>query len=427
MANEVVCIIGLGYVGLPLAVAFANEKIEVTGFDVNKRRIEELKRNYDRTNEVDEKQLKRVRINFSYNENEIKKADFIIMCLPTPINDKKEPDMSALKAASATVGKNLKKNAIVIVESTVYPGVTEEILVPIIEKNSNLKCGVEFKIAYSPERINPGDKEHTIDKVTKVVSAIDNESLEKVSDLYKKIAKAGIFKAKNIKTAEAAKVIENIQRDLNIALMNELAMLFEKMDINTKDVVEAAATKWNFHKYTPGLVGGHCIPTDPYYLVHKAKELNFKTHVILAGRDVNNQMPSYVAGITIKALNEVNKETSKCKILILGLTFKENVKDVRTSPADELIKALKKNKAQVVGYDPIIDENEKKLFKIKMLDEFDSKKMDAIIIMSPHRQFAGLSFDKIKREMNSKPIIIDIKGFFEKMHLASKGFIYKKL
>ena len=324
--NEViVCVVGLGYVGLPLAIEFS-KSLKVIGFDIDNEKIKALN-NKAHPN-----------ILFTNDPKEISKADFVIIAVPTPVTKSKEPDLSYVKSASKIVSVNLKRGSVVILESTVYPGVTEEVMGPILE-NSGLKCGKDFKIAYSPERINPGDDEHALRTIIKVVSGMDEETTEAVAELYKKVA-SNIFKAKSIKIAEAAKVIENIQRDLNIALMNELSLIFEKMGLSKRDVIETAATKWNIHRHYPGLVGGHCIPVDPYYLVHKAEELDYHPKVILAGRDINDYMPKHVAEITIKALNKAEKVIKGSKVLLMGLTYKENVRDTRESPARGIIKEL---------------------------------------------------------------------------------------
>ena len=325
--DEIVCIVGLGYVGLPLAKAFSRH-LKVIGYDVDEEKVKEL------NGENEDENLR-----FTMDELKIGEADFVLIAVPTPVTKFKEPDLSFVKSAAKTVGKNLKKGAIVVLESTVYPGVTEEIVKPILEEKSGMKCGADFKIGYSPERINPGDDEHTLNKITKVVAGMDDETTEILAELYGLIT--NVYKAKDIKTAEAAKVIENIQRDLNIALMNELAIIFHKMGLDTKAVLEAASTKWNFHRYSPGLVGGHCIPVDPYYLVYKAKELGYHPQVILAGRAINDYMPKHVAEMAIKGLNEVGKVIKGSKVLIMGLTYKENVPDTRESPVREMVKELK--------------------------------------------------------------------------------------
>ena len=338
--DEIVCIVGLGYVGLPLAKAFSRH-LKVIGYDVDEEKVKEL--NGENKDE---------NLRFTMDESKIGEADFVLIAVPTPVTKFKEPDLSFVKSAAKTVGKNLKKGAIVVLESTVYPGVTEEVVKPILEEASGLKCGADFKIGYSSERINPGDDEHTLNKITKVVAGMDEETTEILAELYGLITT--VYRAKDIRTAEAAKVIENIQRDLNIALMNELAIIFHKMGLDTKAVLEAASTKWNFHRYSPGLVGGHCIPVDPYYLVYKAKELGYHPQVILAGRAINDYMPKHVAEMAIKGLNEVGKVIKGSKVLIMGLTYKENVPDTRESPVREMVKELKEFGIEVYGCDPLL-------------------------------------------------------------------------
>jgi len=328
ISDSVVCVIGLGYVGLPVAQAFSRS-LKVIGFDVNAEKIRQL-----------EKELQpSPNLTFTDNPTDIGKADFVIISVPTPVTKSKEPDLSHVENAARVVGRHMKKGTIVSLESTVYPGATEEVVAPILEKESGLKCGKDFKVAYSPERINPGNEEHSVERITKVVSGMDEETTERMAELYGKVAPS-VFKARDIRTAEAAKVIENVQRDLNIALMNELSLIFDKMGLSTKDILDAAATKWNFHRYSPGLVGGHCIPVDPYYLVYKAKQLGHHPQVILAGRAINDSMPKHVAEMAIKALNKAGKVIKGSKVLILGLTYKENVADTRETPAKRIIKEL---------------------------------------------------------------------------------------
>ena len=346
MKNKIVCIVGLGYVGLPLAKAFSKH-LKVIGYDVDEEKINFFAQQKPLQTFLEKSFTKNAgekyedNIEFTTDPSKIKQADFVLICVPTPVTKSKEPDLRYVKSAAEIVGKNLKKGAIVILESTVYPGVTEEIIAPILdlENESGLKCGADFKIGYSPERINPGDESHTLDKITKIIAGMDEETTETLAELYGLIT--NVYNAKDIKTAEAAKIIENIQRDLNIALMNELAIIFHKMSLDTKSVLEAASTKWNFHPYTPGLVGGHCIPVDPYYLVYKAKELGYHPQVILAGRAINDYMPKHVAEMAIKGLNEVGKVIKGSKVLIMGLTYKENVADTRESPVREMVKELK--------------------------------------------------------------------------------------
>jgi len=414
LENAIVCIVGLGYVGLPLAQAFS-KKFKVIGFDTNSNRIRELiQRDYDQ-NSV-----------FTDDAKQICQADFVIIAVPTPVTRSKEPDLSFVKSAAEIIGQNMKKDATVILESTVYPGVTEEIVKPILEKRSGFKCGKDFKIAYSPERINPGDEEHSLGEITKVVAGMDGETTELVARLYSEIS-PHIFKARDIKTAEAAKVIENIQRDLNIALMNELSHIFGRMGLSTKDVLEAASTKWNFHRYSPGLVGGHCIPVDPYYLVYKAKELGHHPQVILAGRAINDSMPKHVAEMTIKALNNVGKVIKGSKVLIMGLTYKENVADIRETPAREIIRELKEYGIDISGYDPLLNDVERE-FEIKAVQDIEkAPKFDCVILAVVHEAFKEITLDKLKGIMNASPILIDVRRFFEPIKAAEKGFCYEGL
>ena len=426
--EEEICVIGLGYVGLPLAVAFRRAGYKVYGLDVNISRVEELKQHKDLAGEVSESELRSVDIEFTSDAHIIHKADFIVVCVPTPIDKNKLPDLRFIASASQMIGENLKEGAIVVFESTVYPGVTEEVCLPLIETASGLKCPESFKIGYSPERINPGDKEHSIENIVKVVSAIDDEALERVAGVYSKITKAGIFKAKSIKTAEAAKVIENIQRDLNIALMNERALIFERMGIKTKHVLEAAGTKWNFHKYVPGLVGGHCIGVDPYYLTFKAEELGFHPKVILAGRSTNDYMPMHIVKLVIKGLNKAGKVLRGSRVLLLGLTFKENVRDARNSKARDLITGLKEFGIDVQGYEPNLSEDKiRRVFGINAVDFNSVKNIDCTILVNSHSFFSGLGLDDLKLKMTENPVIVDIKFFFDEGEAHEKGFIYYTL
>ena len=348
----------------------------------------------------------------------------MIIAVPTPVMKSKEPDLSYVRFATKTVGQNLKKGAIVVLESTVYPGVTEEIVKPILEEESGMKCGIDFTIGYSPERINLGDPEHKLEKITKIVAGMNDETTEALAELYGLFTT--VYIAEDIKTAEAAKVIENIQRDLNIALMNELSLIFHRLGLDTKAVLEAASTKWNFHKYMPGLVGGHCIPVDPYYLVYKAKELGYHPQVILAGRAVNDYMPKYVAEMVIKGLNEVNKVIKGSKVLVMGLTYKENVPDIRESPVREMIKELKEFGIFIYGYDPLLSREKIEEFGIKALDDFKIG-MDGVIITVAHREFKGMTLDKLKEMMNDNPVLIDVRGMFDRREAEEKGYLYKQL
>jgi len=419
-------VVGLGYVGLPIAVAWGKTKIAlVLGFDINQRRIKELKKRYDRTGEVNKKDLILAKVKYSSNPKDLKWANFIVAALPTPIDRFKRPDLSYIKSAAKIIGENLSKNTIIVFESTVYPGVTEEICGPIIEKYSGLKCGKDFKIGYSPERINPGDKKHTIDKIVKVISAQDKKTLNLIEKVYGLICKAGLYKAPDIKTAEAAKVIENIQRDLNIALTNELSLIFQRMEISTKEVMKAAATKWNIQYFEPGLVSGHCIPVDPYYFTYKAQKMGYKPKIILAGRRINEYMPEYVADLTSRALKEAGKKIKDSKILVMGLTLKENVKDTRNSKIEKTIQKLKRKGVEVFGYDPLLSKKDVEKFGIKYIQNLSSFKGDGVVLAIIHNQFKKLSLVNLKRLMTNPPILIDIKSHFK--NLKKDNFIYKSL
>lgn len=402
LKDKTVCVVGLGYVGQPLAEAFSNH-LNTIGFDIVQEKV-------DRINSNNAGKLHGGKLLCTSDPSKIKQADFVLICVPTPVTKHKEPDLSPVKSAAEVVGKNLKKGAIVVLESTVYPGVTEEVVVPILEKESGMKCGRDFKVGYSPERVNPGDEAHSIDKITKIVSGMDEESTRMLASLYGLITH--VYVARDIKTAEAAKVIENIQRDINIALMNELSLIFNKMGLNTRDVLEAAGTKWNFHKYTPGLVGGHCIPVDPYYLVYKARELGYHPQVILSGRAVNDYMPKHVAEMTIKGLNKASKVIKGSKVLILGLTYKENVPDTRESPAREIIQVLKEFETDVYGYDPLLSRSAIEGFGVKAIDKLSDVEPDAIIIAVPHEQFKAQLQGYIDKGLKERRVIVDVKGIF---------------
>jgi UDPglucose 6-dehydrogenase/UDP-N-acetyl-D-galactosamine dehydrogenase len=412
MKHKTVSVVGLGYVGLPLADAFSKH-LKVIGFDVDKEKTRNLGNNNNN-------------IEFTTDHSKIKQADFVIIAVPTPVTKSKEPDLRYVKSAAETVGKNLKKGATVVLESTVYPGVTEEVVAPILERKSKMKCGIDFYIGYSPERINPGDDAHALTKITKIVAGMDDDTTDVLAELYGLIT--NVYKAKDIRTAEAAKVIENIQRDLNIALMNELAIIFHKMHLDTKSVLDAASTKWNFHPYKPGLVGGHCIPVDPYYLVYKAKELGYHPQVILAGRAINDYIPKHVAEMAIKGLNEVGKVIKGSKVLIMGLTYKENVPDTRESPVREIVKELKEFGVDAYGYDPLLSREEIDGFGVNALDNLDVKlKMDGVIVAVGHEEFKKMKLEDVKKFMNDAPVLIDVRGRFNEEKAKNKGFYYKTL
>jgi len=408
--ERIICIVGLGYVGLPLAEEFSKH-FKVIGFDINEKKIKTLSQRYNK-------------FEITSNPLKIKEADVVIIAVPTPVTKSQQPDLDPVISASEIVGRNLKKGAIVVLESTVYPGVSEEIMAPILEKESGLKIGTDFKIGYSPERVNPGDKDHTINKINKIVSGMDEESAEELAEVYGKITT--VYKAQSIKIAEAAKVIENIQRDLNIALMNELSLIFYKMNLDTRAILDAASTKWNFIRYSPGLVGGHCIPVDPYYLVYKANELGYHAQVILAGRAINDYMPKHVAQLAIKSLNEAGKIIKGSKILIMGLTFKENVDDTRETPVREIIKELKEFQCEIYGYDPMISKDEIENFGITNVDNLNKIQVDCIIITVIHDIFKTISLDNLIAIMKNNPILIDVRGFYN-TEAKKRNIIYQKL
>ena len=386
--NEKIAVIGLGYVGLPLAVLL-DTKFNVIGYDINVERINELRKGFDRTGEVDSERLKSCSVEFTNEPEKISEARVIIVTVPTPIDEHRIPDLKPVKTATRTVGRYMEKGSIVVYESTVYPGVTEEECVPILERESGFKWKKDFHVGYSPERVNPGDREHTIDKIVKVVAGDTPEITEFLAGLYGSVITAGVHKAPNIKTAEAAKVIENTQRDLNIALMNELSIIFNKMGIDTKAVLEAAGTKWNFLRFEPGLVGGHCIGVDPYYLTFKAQEIGYHPEVILAGRRINDYMGKFVAENTVKKLIKAGKAVKGSKVLILGITFKENIPDIRNSKVVDIYNELKEYGIEVYVYDPYAyPEEVKEEYGIELIDDINERKpYDAVVVAVKHKQF----------------------------------------
>lgn len=404
-----IVVVGLGYVGLPLALNLAKH-FKVIGFDINEERISELAQGKDRNNEISEETFAGVsnNISFSTDQKQINNGDVIIICVPTPITKDRKPDLRPLQGASATVGKNIKKGATVVYESTTYPGCTEEVCLPILEKESGMKLG-DFQLGYSPERMNPGDKNHSIDMIYKIVSGNSKEALDKVDEVYSKITKT--HRVSSIKTAEAAKIIENIQRDVNIALFNELSMLFDKMDLDSKEVFDAAATKWNFLRFYPGYVGGHCIPVDPYYLATKAAELNFRTDLLLAGRMANEIFPLFVARKLVSLFEKTGKDLSKCKVLVLGATYKANVPDLRDSKVQDMIAELKEREvSDVCLYEPIM--NMDKIFDVQ--NTKPEGKYDAIVLAVPHKEFEQLDIPSM---LNENGILIDIPRKFDKTKL----------
>lgn len=421
-------LVGLGYVGMPIAVAFA-KKIDVIGFDLNAKKIELYKNGIDPTHEVGNEVIAKTTVAFTADEAKLREAKFHIVAVPTPVNDDHTPDLTPVEGASQILGRNLTKGSVVVFESTVYPGVTEDVCVPILERESGLKCGVDFKIGYSPERINPGDKVHRLETITKIVSGMDEETLDCVSKVYELVVEAGVHRAESIKVAEAAKVIENSQRDINIAFMNELSIIFNKMGIDTKSVLEAAGTKWNFLKFYPGLVGGHCIGVDPYYLTYKAEMLGYHSQIILSGRRINDDMGKYVAENCVKHLIASDKSVKGAKVAILGFTFKENCPDTRNTKIIDIVKELHEYGISPVIADPQADASEAKmLYGIEFVDMASIKGMDAVILAVAHSEFSNFTIE----DMNSfygegKKILIDIKGILERKEYETSGYSYWRL
>ncbi|AYZ73090.1 nucleotide sugar dehydrogenase [Fusobacterium necrophorum] len=425
-----IAVVGMGYVGLPLAIAYAEKGYDVIGFDINKEKIQLYLDGKDPTNEVGEDKIQKTTLKFSYNEKDLQDRNFIIVAVPTPVLKNKMPDLRPLQRASAVVGRNLSQGAIVVYESTVYPGATEEVCLPILEQESKMKGGVDFKIGYSPERVNPADKVNTLTKIVKITSGMDEESGEEIAKVYGSIIEAGIHKASSIKVAEAAKVIENSQRDINIAFVNELAMIFDRIGIDTLEVLEAAGTKWNFLPYRPGLVGGHCIGVDPYYLADKANELGYHAQVILAGRRINDGMAKFVAEQTIKKMIENNLKIKDSKVLVMGLTFKENCPDLRNSKVADMVQELKDYGVEVLVVDPMADAKEAmKEYGIVLYKIEDIKDVDTIVVAVGHKEYRALQPKDFKEYFSvqyQKPLLIDVKSLYEKSEME-KEYQYWRL
>ena len=429
--KEKLAVVGMGYVGLPLAIAFSEKDFNVIGFDINQTKIEKYLNGEDPTNEVGDERIKNSKnIEFTSNETKLKEAKFIIVAVPTPVLENKMPDLRPLEGASTVIGRNLSKGTIVVYESTVYPGATEEVCLPILEKESGLKCGIDFKIGYSPERINPADKVNTLTKIMKITSGMDKESSDIIAGVYSQVITAGIHRASSIKVAEAAKVIENSQRDINIAFVNELSLIFDRIGIDTLEVLEAAGTKWNFLPYRPGLVGGHCIGVDPYYLANKASELGYHAQVILAGRRINDNMAKFVAEKTIKKLINDNIRVKGADILVMGLTFKENCPDLRNSKVNDIIKELKEYGANVHVIDPMAPKEEAlEEYSIILEDESCIKNMDAVVVAVGHKEYRDMKPADLRKYFNpvyAKPLLIDVKSIFNKAE-AEKEYDYWRL
>lgn len=431
--NESLALVGLGYVGMPIAHAFAKKGIKVIGFDLNKEKIELYKSGIDPTKEVGDEEIKKTKIIFTSDEKELQKAKFIIVAVPTPVNSDHTPDLTPVVGASEIVGRNLTPGAIVVYESTVYPGCTESVCIPILERESKLRCGCDFKVGYSPERINPGDKVHRLENIHKIVSGCDAEALEEIKNIYNLVIEVGTHPVSNIRTAEAVKVVENSQRDINIAFMNELAMVFDKMDIDTNEVVDGMNTKWNALGFRPGLVGGHCIGVDPYYFTYEAEKKGYHSQIILNGRIVNDGMGKYVADTAIKKMIEAGQAPKKSKVVILGLTFKENCPDTRNSKVDDIIKRLNEYGIEPVVVDPWADEKDAmREYGVKLSDMEGAKDADCIIVAVAHQQFKELNLDDIgdmyKNELSvNERVLLDVKGLYSVKELKKAGYKYWRL
>ena len=430
--EESIALIGLGYVGMPIAVQFAKKGLDVIGFDLNKEKIELYKNGIDPTKEVGDEAIKSSTVKFTYDEKDIQKAKFIIVAVPTPVNTDHTPDLTPVIGASEIVGRNLSKGAIVVYESTVYPGCTEDVCIPILEKQSGLKCGVDFKIGYSPERINPGDKVHRLENIHKIVSGCDKESLEIIKKVYDVVIEVGTYPVSNIKTAEAVKVVENSQRDINIAFMNELAMVFDKMGIDTNEVVDGMNTKWNALGFRPGLVGGHCIGVDPYYFTYQAEKLGYHSQIILNGRIVNDNMGKFVADATIKQMILSNQAPKQSKVAIFGLTFKENCPDTRNSKVADVIKELQEYGINPIVVDPWASQRDAMHeYNVTLTDIKDVKDVDCIIVAVAHNEFKALSLDDIKKLYkpcaDEEKVLIDVKGLYDVSELKASGIKYWRL
>ena len=426
--QSALAVVGLGYVGMPIAVAFSR-KINVIGYDRNEKKITLYRSGVDPTNEVGGETVKNCAVDFTADEKRLQEARFFIVAVPTPVNDDHTPDLTPVEGASRILGRNLKPGSIVVYESTVYPGVTEEVCVPILERESGLKCGVDFKVGYSPERINPGDKVHRLENITKIVSGMDAETLDEVARTYELVVAAGVHRAESIKVAEAAKVIENSQRDINIAFMNELSIIFNKMGIDTKSVLEAAGTKWNFLKFYPGLVGGHCIGVDPYYLTYKAEMLGYHSQVILAGRRINDDMGKYIAENVVKSLIRAEKPVKNARVAILGFTFKENCPDTRNSKVFDIVRELREYGIEPVITDPQADAAEaERLYGVQLVGSSAVHDMDAVVLAVAHTQYAALTPDEVGALFApGKRILVDVKGLLDRRTYEAADYLYWRL
>lgn len=426
--QETIAVVGMGYIGLPLAVLLG-QKYRVLGFDIKEHRVRELARGYDRTGEVDSQAIENSGVQFISSPRKLAEARFIIIAVPTPVDAYHVPDLEPLKEAAGMVGSNMSRGSVVVFESTVYPGATEDVCVPVMEKKSGLICGTDFKVAYSPERVNPGDAEHTLAATVKVVSAQDSQTLELISQLYGSVIEAGVYQAPDIRTAEAAKVIENIQRDVNIALINELAIIFHMMKIDFREVLAAAGTKWNFARFEPGLVGGHCIGVDPYYLTYKCEEIGYHPQLILAGRRINNQMGKYVAEQVVKRLIAASVPVKGARVLILGFAYKENVTDTRNTRIVEIYNELREYCVQAFVYDPLVMPDEaRQEYGIELMGNWtDGAPYNAVVAAVKHEALKPLTIEKLRGQCAGNPVLIDIKSIFSRKDAEKTGFDYWRL
>ena len=430
--EEKLSLVGLGYVGMPIAVAFAKKGINVIGYDLNKEKIDLYKSGVDPTREVGNEVIKNTTVEFTADEKKLREAKFHIVAVPTPVNTDHTPDLTPVIGASEILGRNLTKGSIVVYESTVYPGCTEDVCIPILEKQSGLKCGVDFKVGYSPERINPGDKVHRLENIHKIVSGMDEESLEEIKNVYDIVIEVGTYPVSNIRTAEAVKVVENSQRDINIAFMNELAMVFDRMNIDTNEVVDGMNTKWNALGFRPGLVGGHCIGVDPYYFTYEAEKLGYHSQIILNGRIVNDSMGKYIADATIKEMIKVGQAPKKSKVVILGLTFKENCPDTRNSKVDDIIKRLNEYGIEPIVVDPWASERDAmREYGVELTPLHEVKDADCVIVAVAHNEFKALRLDDIKKlyrvSADNEKVLIDVKGIYSVKDLKNSGMDYWRL
>lgn len=430
--EEKLSLVGLGYVGMPIAVAFAKKGINVIGYDLNKEKIDLYKSGVDPTKEVGNEVIKNTTVEFTADEKKLREAKFHIVAVPTPVNTDHTPDLTPVIGASEVLGRNLTKGSIVVYESTVYPGCTEDVCIPILEKQSGLKCGVDFKVGYSPERINPGDKVHRLENIHKIVSGMDEESLKEIKNVYDIVIEVGTYPVSNIRTAEAVKVVENSQRDINIAFMNELAMVFDRMNIDTNEVVDGMNTKWNALGFRPGLVGGHCIGVDPYYFTYEAEKLGYHSQIILNGRIVNDSMGKYIADATIKEMIKVGQAPKKSKVVILGLTFKENCPDTRNSKVDDIIKRLNEYGIEPIVVDPWASERDAmREYGVELTPLHEVKDADCVIVAVAHNEFKALRLDDIKKlyrvSADNEKVLIDVKGIYSVKDLKNSGMDYWRL